>query len=64
MWCSCLTFSNDLKHPQSVFPQWALQGKKLSAIASAVNLVKMSIIIPEYVIRMFHIESVPLKMVK
>lgn len=46
------------------FPQWALQGKKLSVIASAVNLVKMSIIIPEYVIRMFHIESVPLKMVK
>lgn len=49
---------------QSVFPQLALQVKKLSVIASAVNLVKTSIIIPEYVIRMFDIDSVPLKMVK
>lgn len=50
--------------PQSVFPQLALQVKKLSVIASAVNLVKTLIIIPEYVIRMFDIDSVPLKMVK
>lgn len=49
---------------QSVFPQLALQVKKLSVIAFAVNLVKTSIIIPEYVIRMFDIDSVPLKMVK